>query len=504
VAGPQVIVDTASLTGGPLARAILEGRAPAGWVVPAPRGAPAWRARAEGVRQRFAGGAWLATLEPALRPTDRLRAAAGRGVIVTTGQQPGLFGGPLYTLYKALTALELADALEAATGIPTAPVFWAATDDSDLAEGSTTWVARRGGLEAFRLILTGQTLNDAVLGPEVAEEVARFVATLGSAPYQGVVDILMGVYTRTATAGSAYVDLLRAVLGPLGISVLDASHEVVRAAAAPLLHAALDDAGEIARALGARAEAIEGAGHTPQVADLANLSLVFSYERGQKQRVPVGGAPSGPLSPNVLLRPIVESAILPTVAYVAGPGELAYFAQATAVADALGVAPPLGVPRWSGTVIEPGVAELLDRRHLTVEDLRADPHGAETQYARSAMPEALRASLDALRESVSRCLDTVRTSIDDLELPPASVDTTHASIAHRIERLERRVRAAVKRRDSVVMAEFATLRAALVPLGEPQERVLNFTSMLAREGPALIEGVRAGARIHSSTLVHGR
>jgi uncharacterized protein YllA (UPF0747 family) len=120
------------------------------------------------------------------------------------------------------------------------------------------------------------------------------------------------------------------------------------------------------------------------------------------------------------------------------------------------------------------------------------------------MPEALRASLDALRETVSRCLHAVRVAADGLALPPASVDTTQGSIDHRIERLERRVRAAIKRRDGAVMAEFATLRAALHPLGEPQERVLSFIAMLAREGPALLDGVRAGARRHGTALIHGR
>jgi uncharacterized protein YllA (UPF0747 family) len=424
--------------------------------------------------------------------------------VVTTGQQPGLFGGPLYTLYKALTALELADAIEAACGIPTAPIFWAATDDADLAEGSTTWVARHGGLDTFQLALAGATLADAVLQPAVNEELARFVGALGSAPYQSAVEALRATYTASATAGGAYVDLLRHVLGPLGVSVLDASHDAVRTAAEPLLRRALAEAKGVAAALRARAEAIESAGLAPQVADVADLSLVFSYESGQKQRVPIGRTAVGPLSANVLLRPIAESVILPTVAYVAGPGELAYFAQVTAVADALGVAAPLAVPRWSGIVIEPRIAELLERRHLTVDDLRADPHGAETRYAQSAMPQALRASLDALRESVSRCLDMVRVAADGLALPPASVDTTQGSIDHRIERLERRVRAAIKRRDGTVMAEFATLRAALQPLGEPQERVLNFISMLAREGPALVDGARAGARRHGTALIHGR
>jgi uncharacterized protein YllA (UPF0747 family) len=119
------------------------------------------------------------------------------------------------------------------------------------------------------------------------------------------------------------------------------------------------------------------------------------------------------------------------------------------------------------------------------------------------MPEALRASLAALRESVSRCLDAVQGSTDGLEVPAASVDATRGSIGNRIERLERRVRAAIKRRDEGVMAEFATLRAALYPDGERQDRMLNFVSMLAREGPPLIDEVRALAHDHCRALVHG-
>jgi uncharacterized protein YllA (UPF0747 family) len=470
--------------------------------VPTPHGAAAWRERAAAVRGRFASAAWLTAIEPALVPTARLRAAAAHGIVVTTGQQPGLFGGPLYTLYKALTALELADAIEAACGIPTAPVFWAATDDSDLAEGSTTWVARRGGLDRLHLTLSGSTLADALLGSDVGEQMARFVGALGSAPYQAALDAVGQAYTPEATAGGAYLSLLRELLGPLGISVLDASHATVRAAEAPVLRAALERAPAVAAALQARGEAIAAAGFTPQVADMARLSLVFSYEEGQKLRVPVGRTPSGPLSPNVLLRPIAESTILPTVAYVAGPGELAYFAQVTAVAESLGVAAPLGVPRWTGVVIEPRIAELLERRRVTPQDLR-DPHAVERGYAAQAMPEALRASLVALRESVGRCLDAVQASTDGLEVPTASVDTTRGAIGNRIERLERRVRAAVKRRDEGVMAEFATLRAALYPEGERQDRVLSFVSMLAREGPGLIDDVRARARGHSAALVHG-
>jgi hypothetical protein len=134
VSSPRVIAEP--IGGGALTRAALDGSAPAGWFHPQPRGADEWRSHAETVRGAFPGARWLESLRPALTPSgaaaERLeRVAAGHGVVVTTGQQPGLFGGPGYTWLKAISALAFADRLEREIGVPVAPVFWAATDDAD-------------------------------------------------------------------------------------------------------------------------------------------------------------------------------------------------------------------------------------------------------------------------------------------------------------------------------------------------------------------------------------
>src|SRR5690348_12632805 len=151
----DVRIVTEALGGSPLSRALQQRRAPAEWTVEAPSSPAAWRARAAA---RGAARDWASTwrcLAPALEASgaagERLqRVIDARGVVVTTGQQPGLFGGPIYTLSKAVSTIALADALEEATGIPTAPLFWAATDDADFAEASSTAVARQGGLEVLR------------------------------------------------------------------------------------------------------------------------------------------------------------------------------------------------------------------------------------------------------------------------------------------------------------------------------------------------------------------
>jgi bacillithiol synthase len=208
----------------------------------------------------------------------------------------------------------------------------------------------------------------------------------------------------------------------------------------------------------------------------------------------------------VLLRPIVERAILPTVAYVAGPGELAYFAQLSALADALGARQPLAVPRWSGTILEPHIDRLLERYSLEIADLR-DPHAAETRFARKALPAAIARNIAAMRKDLGKRLAALRdadASADQPLLPERVVEGAERNFAHRVERLERRYVAAQKRASASALQDIATARASLFPNGKRQERALNPIPTLARHGEAVIDAMLDAARMHARALVSGR
>ena len=345
-------VRTEPLGGSPLARAALAGELPHAWYPPAPANAADWRLHADAVRLQFAAGAWLELLRPAFdahgAAAARLeRSAAGAGIVVTTGQQPGLFGGPLYTLSKALSVRALADALEARTGLPVAPVFWAATDDADFEEARGTVVALDGAVQALRLSgepMEGTPMSAVAIDDDVRAHLDVLARAAGSAPYVEALEAARASYQPGATIGDAYVRLLRVLLEPLGIAVIDASHAAVREAGFNLLRRALLQSAGVETALAARTAAIEAEGFSPQVPDVPGRTLVFRYDdRGRKARVATADARAttgttarGTLGPNVLLRPVMERSILPTVAYVAGPGEYAYFAQVSAVASGCG------------------------------------------------------------------------------------------------------------------------------------------------------------------------
>ncbi len=502
--------------GSKLAERAMAGALPE-WYASRPVGQAGWSAAADAVANEFAGRSWLTDLLPAFQPSgpaaDRLTAASQRGgIVVTGGQQPGLFGGPLYVLHKAITLLELANALSAATKRPVAPVFWAATDDADFVEASHVSVVRRGRLDALSMAepaAAGRSMAMTPLG-DIAEQIARLEEACGSAPASDVLDAVRSAYAGAATVGSAYVTLLRSLLEPLGIAVLDASHESVRAAGFATMDRALRCADGIANALAARSRAITAAGFHAQVADVPNLSRVFETAAdGTRRRVPLSGATAvaentayQQLGPNVLLRPVMERQLLPTVCYVGGPGEVAYFAQVSAVANALNVALPRIVPRWSGTLMEPHVDAVLHRLGATIQSF-ADPHAVEGKVARGGVSPGIRSAIAELRAALETGTARMRADAQTSDALGRSIGTMRAGVEHRLSRLERRYAAAVKQGGSDDLRDVAMVRATLYPDGAPQERALSYVPFLARYGDAVLHATREEAGKHVVGVING-
>jgi uncharacterized protein YllA (UPF0747 family) len=334
----------------------------------------------------------------------------------------------------------------------------------------------------------------------------------GAAADPELMELVSSAYGRDATVGSAFVRLLRGVLEPLGIAVLDAGHRAVRAAERPLMVRALGRADSIDEALTARENELRARGLEPQVAHVDGLSLVFEVERGARERITIESAlqaagrdHAGTLEPNVVLRPVAERAILPTVAYAAGPGELGYFAQVSAVAERLESAQPLAVPRWSGLIVEPHVRRILERNSLVVDDL-ANADATLGRLAREALPERVRNALGAYRSALESAADDLAAAVADGGspiVPEAVLSGSRNGIGHRLDRLERRIVAASKRRHEQLVRDIETARASLFPLGRPQERMLNLMPLLARHGEPLLNAMLDAAREHSAAIVDG-
>ena len=504
-------VITEALGGSALSLAVQRDRLPSALLPPRPRSADDWRDHVRAVREDPPRD-WLQAIAPALNATGAATARLERvmrdeGVVVTTGQQAGLFGGPLYTLAKALTAIRLADQIEKNFGVPAAPVFWGATDDADFLEASVIQVADADGLRELRVEKAppaGTPMAKAPLGDTrpLLEALRR---ACGSAAHAEYFEMARDAFASGATIGDAYIRLLRAMLQPLGMAVLDSSHPSLRAAARPHLKKALERARAISAASSDAAKAIRDAGFEPQVEDDRGLSLVFAIENGVKRRLTVSEAEAyrgeDDLMPNVLLRPLVERRLLPTVAYVAGPGELAYFAQTAAVARALDWKPAVGVPRWSCTILEPFAERALRRLGVSYQEVQ-NAHALERRLAIAATPPTVDRAWKQLEQALADAVKALGASVEKEGLMPAPViDGLDRSLKHRLSRTHRRILAAVKRREEAARHDLMVAGAALYPNGNRQERVLGFIPMLARGGSELLDEMLKAAGEHAAQLV---
>jgi bacillithiol synthase len=503
---------TEPLGGAPLSQAIQARRLPADLQPWWPAGVDEWR---DHVTRARTDPEWYARVRDAIAPVGAARSrlertVAARGIVVTTGQQPGPFGGPLYTLAKALTALGLAETLERELGVPVAPIFWAATDDADFAEASVTYAADADGLHKLAIgdpPPPGTPMSRAPLH-NMAPVLGQLRTSCGSAAHAEYFE-LARAFEDGRTVGDAYVALLRELLAPLGISVLDSSNAVFQQAARPVLVEALSHAPVIAASVAERTAAIRRLGFDPQVEDDRGLSLVFAIEGGVKRRLTIAEArefaeragTDAVLAPNVLLRPLVERELLPTVAYVAGPGELAYFTQSNAVAAALDRSPLVAVPRWSCTVIEPFAARAMERLGVELPDLRDLP-ALEKRLATAAMPPSVAAAWGRLQDTLAASIRGLGEAVTrESLLPSAVIEGLERSLGQKLGRAERRLLAAVKRRDERTRHDLAVAGGALFPLGKRQERVLNYIPMLTRGGDALMQEMRRAATAHAQSLV---
>lgn len=452
---------------------------------------------------------------------DRLGAPGA--LAVTTGQQPGLFTGPLYTIYKALSAAALARLLHEVWGRPVVPVFWLANDDHDFIEAtSAAWLTVDGGLR--RAVLRERSpaapltpMYREPLGAEIVPVLDALERDLAAGPDRAAVsDWLRRHYRPDATIGSSYSGALAEFLAPYGIVCLDASHRAVKQLAAPLLLRAMHESVPLDTALRPLSAALAAAGADPGVAlgDATTLVMFegkagrdrllrdgagFTTRRGRERftQAELGAlAASEPahLSPNVLLRPVVESQLIPTVAYVAGPGELRYLALTPPIYEHLGVPRQQPVARWSGVLVEPRVDRVLDKFGLSLEELLSPAGAAEAKVIAGAVPPEFTRAVAHLRNDIEReyhAILAAAVAVDPtLERPV--VGAKHAGLK-RLDTVERKLLQHLKRRREVELQQLARARTAVRPDGKPQERVLTVAPFLARYGRGVLDDLFASA-----------
>ncbi len=439
---------------------------------------------------------------------DRLRKGAAA---IVTGQQVGLFGGPMFAIYKALTAVKLAEEATAA-GVDAVPVFWLATYDHDLAEVNHVSIPAADG--AAQVLTTsshdvpGAPVSAVRLGDEILPLVEDAVKLLGDSE---ATQFLRESYRPGESLGTAFARLYAKVFAEWGVIVLDASDGELDRIAEPMFRTAIERADELDAVLLARGEALEAAGYHQQVKVTSSSVLLFTVRQGARTPIQlsrtggtaefvigadsagerlsqaelIGRITSTPeqFSPNVLLRPIIQDYLLPTLAYTGGAAEAAYFAQAGAVYEALlGRVTPI-VPRFSATVVEPKMQRLLDRHGITVPDVFSGPDALRRQLAERGLPEDLQAAFDAAKKSLDSHLSNVKEKLVKLDRTLVdAAETARSKIEYQLERLHAQAARAEAQKSELVTRHSETLSQALYPDKNLQERGVGGIYFLARYG----------------------
>jgi bacillithiol synthase len=462
--------------------------------------------------------AWNASPQT-LASVQRLRDGAAA---IVTGQQVGFLGGPMFAVYKALTAVKLAEEARAA-GVDAVPVFWLATSDHDLAEVNHISLLTEGTLHTLTTLsqgVPGAPVSAVQLGDEVLPVVEEAARLLGDSD---ATRLLRETYRPGETLGTAFARFYAQLFAEWGVVLLDASDRELHRVAEPVYRAAIERGGELGDALLARGRALESAGYHQQVKVTAASVLLFTLRKGARtamQRRTNGNVAEFVIesegkaeivsqaelikqvtetpelfSPNVLLRPVVQDYLLPTLAYTGGAAETAYFSQVGAVYETLaGRVTPI-VPRFSATLVEPKIQRQLERHRITILDVFSGPDALGQKLAASNLPQDLQAAFDVMNKSLDSNLATIRAKLELLDRTLVdAAQTAGSKMHHQLERLYTQAARAEAQKGELIHRHAETLTQALYPNKSLQEREIAGIYFVARYGADLLHQIHDAIR----------
>ena len=476
-----------------------------------------------------------AVLPPSPARQANLEALAGGNcAAVVTGQQVGLFLGPLYTFYKAASAIAVARALQQEAGVRCVPLFWLQTEDHDFTEIASCRVTTADGLTTLALAPEAESaarisVAHRTVGPEITGLLDALADHLGDAAGAGeVLAVLRTHYVPGRPLAQAFAGALAAIFPDEGLLFLDPRDARLAALVAPLFRRSLTSAAEIDARLEERGAALRAAGFDEQIPLRPGSSLLFFHEAGPEgpryrlQRVDgdwrtgtghhvtqdelLAAMTRTPLafSTSAMLRPLMQDTLLPTVAYVGGPAEVSYFAQLMPLYPLFDLTPPLIVPRARFTCLDARARRLLAAMHLTPQDLTLPPHELRrrlpvTRPAGAPDPEALKQTVAAaLMPQIEALTQGIGTAAPHLA---RAAGRARRSVDHVLRRLTDRYERELLERDTVTARQLQRLKDLLLPDGVPQERVHGWPALAAQVGPAPLKRAVFDALAQAGTFV---
>lgn len=461
--------------------------------------------------------------DAALRNVEALRDP--EAVAIVTGQQVGLFTGPLYTIYKTITTLQLAEEWAEQTGRPVVPVFWVEGEDHDVEEIATTHVLRRN--EGVSLSYEpGVTDNPGAVGrlpltDAIEDVLGRLADTLPNSDFKpAVMEQVRAAYRPGTSLEDAFALLLRALFPEDGLVFMNPDDEQLKGLTRPLFQREIEDPETPAARIDATSQALRDRGYHAQVH--ARPTNLFWLADDTRRAIDLGDegrfvlrdtertftrpelldrldAEPERFSPNVVLRPLMQDHLLPTAAYVAGPGEVSYFAQYGDVYDWAELAPPLIHPRASVSLVEGKVQKVLDKYGLGVCDFRADLDALFQDVVVDTMDVDVDAVFQDATTEIHKALNALKPEAETVDPTlGAAAEATRAAIVEEMNDLKQKVVRAEKRQQDEVRAQLEKAHANLRPQRHLQERRINVLYYLNKYSLDLLDDLRHALRPDTS------
>lgn len=439
-------------------------------------------------------------------------------VAIVAGQQAGLFGGPLFALLKALTAVRLARTVSAEHNVTAVPVFWVHGEDHDLDEISSCSVLS-SDLELRTVTVAHEAVSlqpaSKIRLPDTITNVTSDLRELlpNTEFTSALFEELTTVYRPGMGIVEAFSRWMDTLLGPHGLIVFDGSDANAKPMVKALLEHELDTPGETSRLAQAAGKNLIKLGYHAQVTpDIDAVALFYLGDGRQGIRLqtmdPTAGVafdigtkvvPGDQLrselserpeafSPNVLLRPVVQDAMFPTVATVAGPSELAYLGQLRDVYRHFGVPMPIIYPRVSGTLVDQATLRFLDRYKVDFEKLQTQDDKVLNRLLAALLPDAVERTIGDTERAIGERLAAVAAEVSALDPTLTGVVATTRSRMNRdLENLRNKIIKAAKRRDETLSRQYRRAQSQAFPNGDPQERAVGLVYFLNRYGPQLVD-----------------
>jgi bacillithiol biosynthesis cysteine-adding enzyme BshC len=454
--------------------------------------------------------------EKTLANIERLRQKDS--VVVITGQQAGLFTGPLYTIYKALTAIKLSEHLRA-QGVNAVPLFWIASEDHDFEEVNHTRLVNRDG-QLVTITYAGcppkegKPVGHVKLNEKISENIDELVAALPESEFTPrLAEDLRDAYQPGENFAEAFGRLMMKLFGKFGVALINPLDDRLKAVAGEIYANAMSQTPEFAARLVNATAQLESSGYHAQVYTSAEAVPLFMLDEGRRtamvrrddgrfylkgseksfgasELVDTARRCPSCFSPNVTLRPIVQDYLLPTVAYIGGPAEIAYFAQLRPNYGLLNRVDPVVLPRASFTLIEKRHAKTMAKYDINFTDLFAGLDEVMKQVVERSLDQSTATVFEDTEKVLNEQLDKLTASLTAVD--PTLADALKGGrekILYQLSNLRTRFLNNRGKRDDTSKQQIERLFAALYPNKNLQEREINVYYFLARYGYELLDRI---------------